>query len=109
VVLNLILIPKFFALGSAISSLVTQFITGLIQVYLCYKVFNFHINKRLLRSVFLFISGLFFINYFTWDLLGKGGDTWMFNFVIMLIFSGLLAFVTGMVNPKSVLRFLKYK
>lgn len=109
VVLNLILIPRYLAMGSAISSLVTQFLTGLIQVYLCYKVFNFKVNKRLLTSVFFFIAGLFFINYFTFDLVGKGGDAWMVNFVIMLTFSGLLAFVTGMVNPKSVLRFIKYK
>jgi O-antigen/teichoic acid export membrane protein len=105
VVLNIILIPKYFALGSAISSLVTQFITGLLQVYICYKVFNFKVNKQLLTSLFLFIAGLFFINYFTLNLTNQ----WMINFVIMLIFSGLLAFVTGMVNPKSVLRFIKYK
>ena len=109
VILNLILIPQFQALGSAVSSLVTQMITGLLQVYLCYKVFHFKVNKRLLISLFFFIAGLFFINYFTLDLLGKGGNAWMFNFTIMLIFSGLLAFVTGMVNPKSVLRFIKYK
>jgi O-antigen/teichoic acid export membrane protein len=109
VVLNLILIPRYYALGSAISSLVTQLLTGILQVYICYKVFHFKVNKRLLTSLFLFIAGLFFINYFTLDLLGKDGDAWMFNFVIMLIFSGLLAFVTGLVNPKSVLRFIKYK
>jgi O-antigen/teichoic acid export membrane protein len=109
VILNFILIPKYHAMGSAISSLVTQMVAGLLQVYLCYKIFHFHVNKRLLRSVVLFIAGLFFINYFTWDLLGKGGNTWIFNFAIMLIFSGLLAFVTGMVSHKSVLRFIKYK
>lgn len=105
VVLNVILIPKYMAMGSAISSLVTQFITGLLQVYICYKVFNFKVNKALLTSLFFFIAGLFFINYFTLNLTSQ----WMFNFVIMLIFSGLLAFVTGMINPKSVLRFIKYK
>jgi O-antigen/teichoic acid export membrane protein len=105
VVLNVILIPKYQAFGSAISSLVTQFLTGLLQVYICYKVFNFNVNKRLLTSLVLFIAGLFFINYFTLNLTKQ----WMFNFVIMLTFSGLLAFVTGMVNPKSVLRFIKYK
>jgi O-antigen/teichoic acid export membrane protein len=105
VILNLILIPKFFALGSAIASLVTQLITGLLQVYLCYKVFHFKFNKKLLISLFLYVIGLFFINYFTLNLTKQ----WMFNFVIMLTFSGLLAFVTGMVNPKSVLRFIKYK
>ncbi len=109
VVLNLILIPRYQAMGSAVSSLVTQLITGLLQVYLCYKVFHFKVNKRLLTSLAFFIAGLFFINYFTMDLIGKGGNAWMFNFVIMLIFSVILAFATGMINPKSVFRFIKYK
>jgi O-antigen/teichoic acid export membrane protein len=104
-ILNIILIPKYFALGSAIASLITQFLMGLCQVYLCYKVFKFKVNKRLLLALFLFITGLFLINYFTINLTKQ----WMLNFIIMLTFSGLLAFVTGMVNPKSVLRFLKYK
>jgi O-antigen/teichoic acid export membrane protein len=105
VILNIILIPSYKAYGSAISSLVTQFLTGLLQVYICYRVFKFKINTQLLTSLFLFIAGLFFINYFTLNLTKQ----WMLNFVIMLIFSGLLAFVTGMVNPKSVFRFIKYK
>ncbi len=105
VALNVILIPRFMALGSAIASLVTQLTTGLLQVYICYKVFHFKINKRLLLSLFLFVAGLFFINYFTMHLTTR----WMLNFVIMLTFSGLLAFVTGMVNPRSVLRFIKYR
>lgn len=105
VILNLILIPKFFALGSAIASLVTQLITGLLQVYLCYKVFHFKVNKKLLVSLCLYIVGLFFINYFTLNLTKQ----WMFNFVIMLIFSGVLAFATGMLSTKSILRFIKPK
>jgi O-antigen/teichoic acid export membrane protein len=105
VVLNILLIPRFLAFGSAISSLITQLITGLSQVYICQRVYKFRVNHRLLVALFLFIAGLFFVNYFTLRLTGQ----WMVNFVIMLIFSGLLAFVTGMVNPKSVLRFIKYK
>jgi O-antigen/teichoic acid export membrane protein len=104
-ILNLFLIPLYQAKGSAIASLITQFLMGFCQVYLAYKAFKFRVNKRLLLALFLFIVGLFLINYFTLNLTQK----WMLNFVIMLTFSGLLAFVTGMVNPKSVLRFLKYK
>lgn len=105
IILNFILIPKYFALGSAISSLVTQFLTGFIQIYISYKVFKFKVNTRLIFSLFMFVMGLFIINYFTLHLTKQ----WMLNFIIMLIFSGLLAFVTGMINPKSVLRFIKYK
>ena len=95
----------FHALGSAIASVVTQFLTCLIQVFISYKVFKFHVNKQLLLSLFLFISGIVLANYFTLNLTGR----WVYNFVIMLIFSGLLAFLTGMINLKSVLRFIKYK
>jgi O-antigen/teichoic acid export membrane protein len=105
VILNFVLIPRYQATGSAIASLITQFLMGIAQVWLCYKVFKLRVNKRLLLALFLFIGGLFLINYFTLHLTAQ----WMLNFIIMLTFSGLLAFVTGMVNPKSVLRFLKYK
>lgn len=109
VILNLILIPKYFALGSAISSLVTQLLTGLLQVYICYKVFHFKVNKSLLTSLFFFVAGLFAINFFTLNISGKEGDAWMMNFTIMLIFSGVWALVTGMINPRSVLKLIKYK
>jgi O-antigen/teichoic acid export membrane protein len=104
-ILNFILIPKYHAMGSAIASVITQFAMGLGQVFMAYKVFKFRVNKRLLAALFFFILGMFLINYFTFNLTKQ----WMLNFIIMLIFSGLLAFVTGMINPKSVLRFLKYK
>jgi O-antigen/teichoic acid export membrane protein len=109
VVLNLILIPRYMAFGSAISSLVTQLTTGLLQVYLCYKIFNLHLNKRLLLSLFFFITGLFVINFIFSRDLNPDDNRWVLNFILMLTFSVLLAFVTGMVNPKSVLRFIKYK
>jgi len=103
--LNFILIPEFKAMGSAIASVITQFFTALIQVFISYKVFKFRVNKRLLISLVLFIITLVFANYFTLTLT----KSWMFNFMIMLIFSGVLAFATGMVSTKSVLRFIKYK
>lgn len=104
-ILNFILIPQIYAYGSAIASLITQFFTALVQVFLCYKIFKFHFNKKLITSLILFILGVVFINYFTLNLT----NNWKFNFVIMLIFSGLFAFVTGLLNHKSILRFIKYK
>lgn len=105
VALNLILIPQFKAHGSAIASIITQFGTALAQVFIAYKLFKFKVNKRLLIALFLFIIGLILVNYLTVNIT----KNWMVNFGIMLILSGLLAFVTGMINIKSVLRFLKYK
>lgn len=104
-VLNFILIPRFFAIGSAYSSVITQFFTALVQIYLSYKIFKFKVNKRLILSLFFFIIGVVLINYFTVNLTKQ----WLVNFSIMLGASGLFAFVTGLLNPKSIIRFIKYK
>lgn len=109
VVLNAILIPRYLALGSAIASLVTQLTTGLLQVYICYRVFHFQVNRRLLTSLAFFIAGLFLLNFLFSRDLSAADNRWMLNFVLMLTFSVLLAFVTGMVNLRSVLRFIKYR
>jgi len=104
-ILNFILIPIYHAKGSAISSVITQFITCLIQVFISYKIFKFHYNKQLLISLTLFIAVLFFINFITINYTTQ----WTVNFLIMLVLSSLLAFLTGLINPKSVFRFIKIK
>jgi O-antigen/teichoic acid export membrane protein len=105
VILNLVLIPKFHAFGSAIASVTTQFTTALLQVFIAKNIFGFKVNKRLLIALVFFIFGVACINYLTLHLTNK----WMFNFAIMVVASGLWAFVIGMINIKSVLRFIKYK
>jgi len=105
VILNLVLIPRFYAIGSAYSSVITQFFTALVQIYLSYRIFKFKVNKKLILSLFFFIIGVILINYLSVGLTKK----WFINFIIMLTLSGLFAFITGLLNPKSVLRFIKYK
>lgn len=104
-ILNIVLIPHYKAFGSAIASLITQFLTAIAQVLIARKIFHFKTNKRLLIALVFFIFGVATINYLTLHLTKQ----WMFNFMIMVIASGLWAFVTGMLNIKSVLRFIKYK
>lgn len=104
-IMNFILIPKFHALGSAVASVFTQFFTAIIQVLIVQSVFKFKVNKRLLIALVFFIFGVACINYLTLHLT----HNWYLNFAIMTAASGLWAFVTGMLNIKSVLRFIKYK
>lgn len=104
-ILNLILIPRFHALGSAIASIITQFLTALAQVFIAKNIFKFKVNNRLLIALVLFIFGVAFINYITHYMT----NNWMLNFGIMVVLSGSWAFITGMINIKSVFRFLKYK
>lgn len=102
--LNLILIDKYQAMGSAVSSLITQFLTAVIQVILAASIFKFKTNYRLLINLAVFIAGVLAFNYFTFSL----KNNWIINFIIMGSLSVVWAFLTGMISIKSVMRFIKY-
>ncbi|MEK6614979.1 MAG: oligosaccharide flippase family protein [Bacteroidota bacterium] len=104
VAMNLFLIPKFQAAGSAVSSLITQFLTALIQVLIAQSVFKFRINYRLILTLIVFITGVILINYFSKLM----HSNWIINFVIMVSACALWAFVTRLLNIKSMVRILKY-
>lgn len=104
VILNIVLIPHYKAMGSAISSLITQFFTAAVQIYFSYKIFKFKFNSRLILSIAVFIAGIIVFNISSKHL----SNNWMLNFVVMCVFSVVWAFVSGLVNIKSILRFIKY-
>ena len=104
-ILNFILIPHYQAIGSAISSLITQFFTAGIQIYFAYKIFKFKINVRLIIALLVFIVGIVIFNILSRSFTSN----WMINFAIMCVFCGAWAFVSGLLNIKSIFRFVKYK
>ncbi len=111
VALNLFLIPKYKAAGSAISSLVTQFLTALIQVLIAQKIFRFKVNYRLLLTLAVFIVGVIIINYFSKNIhheFFEEKNRWIINFTIMIFASGIWSFAIGLINIKSIVRILKY-
>ena len=111
VTMNLFLIPKFEAAGSAVSSLTTQFLTAIIQVLIAQSVFKFKINYRLLLTMLVFILGVILINYFSLRIhhnFLSEKNHWMINFGIMVTACVAWAFATRMLNIKSMIRVLKY-
>jgi len=105
VLLNLILIPKFKAYGSAWASVITQFFTAIVQVWMAKSIFQFKINWKLLRSLIYFILGVIVINYLSLFISNK----WILNFSIMAMFCILWAFITKMLSFYSALKLLKIK
>jgi O-antigen/teichoic acid export membrane protein len=103
--LNFILIPHYKALGSAYSSLITQFFTAGIQIYFAVKIFKFRFNTKLMLSLLVFITGVVLFNMFSRTLT----TNWLTNFVVMCVFCGLWAFVSGLLNIKSIYKFIKTK
>ncbi len=104
-VLNFILIPHYKALGSAYSSLITQFFTAGIQIYFAVKIFKFRFNAKLVLSLCIFIAGIVSFNFFSKSFTSN----WLINFAVMCVFCGLWAFVSGLLNIKSIYKFVKIK
>lgn len=104
ITLNLILIRKLEAFGSAISSMITQFLTAGIQVIIAQQIFKFRINYRLISTMIMFAIGVVAINYGSKML----HFYWIINFGIMVACCGVWAFFIGIIRIKSLLRILKY-
>jgi len=104
-VLNFILIPKYMALGSVYSSLITQFFTAGIQIFFAYKIFKFRINYKLILAILIYIIGIILLNYFSKSFT----NNWVLNFTIMVVFSVIWAFIARVLSIKSIFKFLKYQ
>ena len=104
VTMNLFLIPRFQAAGSAVSSLTTQCLTAFIQVLIAQNVFKFKVNYRLILTLIVFTTGVVLINYFSKLL----HPNWMVNFAAMVSACFVWAFAVRLLNIKSMVRILKY-
>ncbi len=103
-VLNIILIPKYKAMGAAISSLTTQFFTAGIQVFLSYKIFKFRVNYRIILILLLFAAGVTTVGFISTTFIKNP----YMGIAVMCAFSGLWALITGLISVKSIMRFIKY-
>lgn len=104
IILNYILILRFEAFGSAMSSMFTQFLTAGIQVFIAQTIFKFKVNWRLINTFITFLVGVIAINYGSKML----HFDWRISFALMVVSCGLWAFITGIISVKSMFRILKY-
>jgi len=103
IVLNLILIPKYEVVGSAIASMITQVATGLSQLIIAKKVFKFKINYKLIISLALFIPTTILLTKFS----RIEGYSWILTSILAGGATLILAFVTGLFNVKSIFKIIK--
>ena len=101
--LNLILIPKYFALGAAIASVVTQTFTAIIQVVLSFKIFNFRLSVQRIYQVLLFLIVLFVFSMLSVNL----DFYWGIKFLSIIVFSILLAFIFRIFKIKVLFEILR--
>jgi O-antigen/teichoic acid export membrane protein len=99
ILLNIILIPRYQAMGSAVASLVTQSLTALIQVVLVKKVFDFRINYKKILSLILFTIIVIFLAKIS----VKIEVFWIYKYLI------IVAFILKLINIKFLYQMLRYK
>ncbi|HOY49594.1 MAG TPA: oligosaccharide flippase family protein [Flavobacteriales bacterium] len=102
--LNYILIPHFKAQGAALSSLITQFVTALLQIYLAQRIFKFKVNTRLMVQLSIFIPCVVILAWVSQTLF----QNWILGMVVFSGSSAAFAFSIGLLHVKSIFRILKY-
>lgn len=103
VTLNLILVPELFAVGSAIASLVAQSFTAVLLILFACKFFKFKWDTRFLLSILGFVSGVILFNF----LVKEMQINWLYQFLIMMISSFILAFVLRLFSLRSLFGFIR--
>jgi O-antigen/teichoic acid export membrane protein len=103
VLLNLWLIPKYQAKGAAISSMITQFMTALIQVILCYRIFKLEPNINLILRFLIFSISTLALTF----MIGTSGMDWKSGIVLSLAVGISISFILKLISIKSMVAILK--
>ncbi len=104
VVLNLILIPKYFALGSAIAAMVTQLSTAGAQVIIASYIFKLRPGRSFIVKLIVFIAGVVLIG-----ILSRWVESRAVGYFSMIGAGMLLAFFTGLINIRDLYKIIVYK
>jgi O-antigen/teichoic acid export membrane protein len=101
--LNLILVPKFQAIGSAFASLSAQSVTALAQVVLVILLFRLRTNYRFVIELILFMAGVALMGYLS----QMTGLTWKLNLLIFIVASVMLAVFLEMLDIRTFIKIIR--
>jgi O-antigen/teichoic acid export membrane protein len=101
--LNIILVPRLMATGSAIASLTTQSLTSLAYLLMAQYLFRFRINYKFLGVLIFFAISVVLVSYFSKQM----PYHWMVNLSGMVFISLVIAFLTRLISLRSLWKILK--
>lgn len=101
--INLILIPRYQALGAAYSSLIAQTVTAALQAAIAIKIFGIPIKKSYVYKILGFLAIISSSSY----LLRNITDNWIVNSIIAVIAIFLTSLSFGIFNLKDFIRLIK--
>ena len=100
--LNFLLIRRFGVLGAATASMITQLFTSVYQVVLVKRNFRFRTDYRLIIRLVVFIILLASSSFLIRGL----PVSWIYSFGLYILTGAVLAFITGLLDIKSIFRFV---
>jgi O-antigen/teichoic acid export membrane protein len=103
IIMNLILVPRLFAVGSAITSLTTQSIAAILQVLVVLYIFKFRIDYRFLVQLFVFVIGSVLL---AWASIGLGIH-WIKSLAMLIIIILIYSMILKLLDIKSFVKILK--
>ena len=103
--LNLILIPKWQALGSAVASLMTQIIVSITQIMVSKKRFDLRITFMWLIQFMVFTLGVFLIAYFSHLHISN----WVVAMLVFAVMSSILALIIRMIPMRRMIKVIKHE
>ncbi len=104
IVLNLLLIPRFMAYGSAYANVATQLFTGFTQLGLALFIFKIKPQLSYIIRLVLFIGAVVVTG-----LISKQTGQWFYGYLAMLAGSVILAVLFRLFNLKDLYQIIRYE
>jgi O-antigen/teichoic acid export membrane protein len=104
VTLNLILIPRYQAFGSAYASLATQIFTGVAQLILVLYIFRLKPGAVYISQLLVFVGMTVILATVT-----KNMDNWIYGYFAMIAGSLFFAFLIRLINLKDLFKLMIYR
>ncbi len=101
--LNFILIPKFGAVGAAITSMFTQVLTSLAQVVMCAGILKFRINHKYILAMLFYIS----LCIMTFHMMSDIGINELQSLILSVLTCFIFAIIFRFYNIRSIMTLLK--
>ena len=98
ILLNLIVIPRFYAVGAACTSLCVQIVTAFLQYVIAKRILNLNLGRKYWLHILLFITTISVVTYLVKQL----NLNWMVSFIIALAINCGAIFFTRLLSLKEI-------
>ncbi|HPM11982.1 MAG TPA: polysaccharide biosynthesis C-terminal domain-containing protein [Bacteroidales bacterium] len=104
-VLNMIFIPQHGAYGAALASVVTLYLTAIIQIVLSTRIFSFEIQYK---TIFLLVVFIALTITLCLTLKGALSENWIYNMAMLMIIAFAGAFAIRLLRIKDLFAIVKH-